>query len=210
LARRIVVAATATLLALAAVVPALADGDPASDYLLSQPQFVPPDAAVSDASAQRLAATIAAAHARGFTIRVALIGTRYDMGSITPLWRHPKIYARFLGQELRLVYHGRLLVVMPNGYGASRNGLATPVAQAAVDRLPLPSRSADLGDAAVRGVVALAARAGVVVTPPPPAAAAHHSASRDRLIIALAALGAALVGAAAWFARGRLRARRPA
>ena len=103
-------------------------------------------------------------------IRVALIGSRYDMGSVTALWRLPKTYARFLGQELAFVYKGRLLVVMPNGYGTSLDGKATPAAQAVVDRLAPPARPAASADAAVRAVVALAAKEGVVVQPPAPVA----------------------------------------
>ena len=36
---------------------------------------------------------------------------------MTALWRNPRGYARFLGIELSLAYKGRLLVVMPNGFG---------------------------------------------------------------------------------------------
>src|SRR5437764_13595429 len=105
---------------------ALADGDPASDFLLGQSVFVPPDDGVPDANAKQLESVVASAKAGGYEIRVALIGTRYDMGSVVALYRHPKPYARFLGQELYFVYKGRLLVVMPNGYGVSRGGKAQP------------------------------------------------------------------------------------
>ena len=46
------------------------------------------------------------AKARGYEIRVALIASRYDMGSVGVLYRQPKRYARFLGQELAFVYKG--------------------------------------------------------------------------------------------------------
>src|SRR5207253_520915 len=117
---------------------ALADGDPASDYLLGQAVFVPPDDGIPDVNAKQLAAVVASAKAGGYEIRVALLGTRYDMGSVTALWRKPKPYARFLGQELYFVYKGRLLVVMPNGYGVSRGGKAQPADAAALDRLAPP------------------------------------------------------------------------
>jgi hypothetical protein len=96
--------AAVLVVALLAAPIARADGDPASDYLLGQPTFVPPDDGVPKAYADQLNATVAEAKARGYTIRVALIGTRYDMGSVTVLYREPKRYARFLGQELFLVY----------------------------------------------------------------------------------------------------------
>jgi hypothetical protein len=194
-------------IALAVAAPALADGDPASDYLLGRTAFVPPDAGVSSASANRLVQTLVDAKAKGYTIRVALIGSRYDMGSVTALWRLPKTYARFLGQELAFVYKGRLLVVMPNGYGTSLDGKATPAAQAVVDRLAPPARPAASADAAVRAVVALAAKEGVVVQPPAPVASSGSSTNRDRAIIAVAAVAAALLAAAFW-QRKRLLPRR--
>ena len=105
---------------------ALADGDPASDYLLTYQAFVPPDDGIPPAYANQLTELLTAERKAGYTIRVALIGTRYDMGSVVVLYRMPKQYARFLGQELFFVYKGRLLVVMPNGYGgvARRQGAA--------------------------------------------------------------------------------------
>ncbi len=121
------------------VVPlARADGDPASDYLLTRSTFVPPDLGISTADAARLSATVAAARSRGYPIHVALIGSAYDLGSVVSLDRKPKQYARFLGTELTLVYHGRLLVVMPNGFGVSRAGKPLPAAQRVVDRLAAP------------------------------------------------------------------------
>ena len=109
------------LLAALAVVPlARADGDPASDYLLTRATFVPPDLGISTSDAARLATTVALARSRGYSIRVAVIGSAYDLGSVSSLDRKPKQYARFLGQELTLVYHGPLLIVMPNGFGIAR------------------------------------------------------------------------------------------
>lgn len=208
--RRVLVLLAASLMLLALAGPAAADGDPASDYLLGRTAFVPPDSGISSASAARLTAVLADAKARGYTIRVALVASRYDMGSVTALWKHPRIYARFLGQELRLLYHGRLLVVMPNGYATSRGGKPTADEQAVVDPLPLPRSSAVMADAAVRAVIALAAHAGVVVVPPKAVAAPSHNASRDRLKIALAALAVVLLGTTAWWARRLLVRRRRA
>ena len=47
--------------ALVAVPLARADGDPASDYLLTRSTFVPPDLGISAADAARLSATVALA-----------------------------------------------------------------------------------------------------------------------------------------------------
>jgi hypothetical protein len=147
------------------VVPlAHGDGDPASDYLLTQQTFVPPDLGISKSDQQRLVTTVNLAHAHGFPIRVAIIGSTYDLGSVGSLMGRPKEYARFLGQELRLVYHGRLLTVMPNGFGTSTNGKATPAEQAVVDRLPAPGKSGSaLVQSGIDGVHALAKSRGVTL-----------------------------------------------
>jgi LPXTG-motif cell wall-anchored protein len=194
--RKALVVAAVAFLALAPL--ARADGDPASDYLLTQTTFVPPDLGISDADAARLAAIVQSAHAGGYTIRVALIGSRYDLGSIGTVFGQPKHYARFLGQELTLVYHGRLLVVMPTGYGIARAGTLIPSEQAALDRLPAPGRSGDqLVAAAIEGVRQLAAASGVVVAvPPPPATGGSSTAAWIWVVVGLAI--ALVVALAAW------------
>lgn len=96
---------------------ARADGDPASDYLLANQVFVTtPSGSLSPAQRQ-LVKTVAAANRAGFTIRVAVVANTLDLGAVTQLWRQPRTYARFLGEELSLAYKQRLLVVMPNGFG---------------------------------------------------------------------------------------------
>jgi hypothetical protein len=47
------------------------------------------------------------------------------MGSVTALFRRPTRYAHFLGLELRQLYQGPLLIVMPNGYGIYDGGRST-------------------------------------------------------------------------------------
>ena len=101
---------------------ARADGDPASDYLVSRQVFVSSQQGVESSAQRNLLATVGAANRAGFAIRVAIISSDYDLGSITALWRKPALYARFLGLELAPAYRGRLLVVMPNGFGLSWPG----------------------------------------------------------------------------------------
>ena len=101
---------------------ARADGDPASDYLVARQVFVSSQRVVDSQAQRELLATVAAANRSGFPIRVAIISSDYDMGSITALWRRPALYARFLGLELASAYKGRLLVVMPNGFGFNGPG----------------------------------------------------------------------------------------
>ncbi|MBV8430338.1 MAG: hypothetical protein JO244_04200, partial [Solirubrobacterales bacterium] len=112
----------ALLLALAvgwswAAPAALADGDPASDVLATQTLFLPQDAQVPLAEQAQLARLLQEAARSGYQIRLALIASPSDLGSITELWRQPATYASFLGQELSLTYRGLLVVIMPNGFG---------------------------------------------------------------------------------------------
>jgi hypothetical protein len=141
------------------VSPALADGDPASDVLASQPLSLPADGGVSPAQQTQLAQLLHSAQRSGYAIRVAVIATPADLGSVGELWRRPSSYARFLGQELALVYRGTLLVVMPNGFGVDSVG-ATPSPPTPVTSLPALSPGASLAVAAEHAVQRLAAAAG--------------------------------------------------
>jgi hypothetical protein len=210
LRRSLVLAATVLALAVG-VSAAFADGDPASDYLLVSPAFVPPDDGIPSAYAKQLNAVIAAAKAKHYMIRVALIKTRYDMGSVTVLYRKPKQYAHFLSQELHFVYTGRLLVVMPNGFGYARGGVLQPQQQAIVDRLPVPGNSGtELAAAGTGAVRALAAAAGVQLALPPLHGSTGTNTTRDRLVIGGAVAIALILGGGLPLLRQRLRSRRPA
>ena len=112
-------AAITAILASAALIAApaaLADGDPASDVLVESVVFNPIDG-VSLASQARLEAVLNASARAGFPIRVALIASAKDLGTVTPLWDKPGKYAAYLDTELSLSYRGQVLVVMPNGFG---------------------------------------------------------------------------------------------
>jgi len=177
--------ALAALVACAAAPAARADGDPASDFLLAQNVFVPFDAKISAAHSAQLAALVADAKQRGFTIRVALIFTRYYLGSVPSLWLHPHEYARFLSQELFFAYKNRVLVVMPNGYGVAERGKTLQAEERLVDALPKPGNAGDtIAAGAVVAVRRMAAQAGVAVPLPPlRAPASSSSTNRDRLVI---------------------------
>jgi hypothetical protein len=117
---------TVLLLSITAIVAACAlggasqsraDGDPASDILVTQTLFMPWDTGISTQAQAQLADTITAANKAGFPIRVAVIASPSDLGTETALWRKPGMYGDFLGTELSDLYSGQLLVVMPNGYG---------------------------------------------------------------------------------------------
>jgi hypothetical protein len=182
----------AALASLVAVPLARADGDPASDYLLGQLAFVPPDAGVSSGDAAKLTSLLAATKAKGYTLHVALIATRYDMGSVTVLFERPHLYSRFLSQELRFYYKGRVLVVMPNGYSIARNGKADPVEDKLVGALPPPKpfQGAPLAAATARTIRLLARHAGVDVSslPAVSSSGSGSSTTRDRILIGVGAL----------------------
>jgi hypothetical protein len=120
-ARMLVVTALAAAAAATLAAPVRADGDPASDVLYFQDVFLPfPKPAATPS--QRLQTAVASANKAGFRIKVAVIASEQDLGSVPSLFGKPQIYAQFLGVELRSFYKDRLLVVMPAGFGVYRNG----------------------------------------------------------------------------------------
>jgi len=190
--------------ALVAVPVARADGDPASDYLITRQTFLPFNAKIPEAQVEELNGIVADANKKGYPIRVAIISKPFDLGAVPSLWKKPKTYARFLGQELAFVYKNRLLIVMPNGYGVARGGKLLPAEQRVVDSLPAPGGGGPaLAAGATRAVRRLAADAGVTAEVPP----TSDSTSNDRLVIAGAAVAFVLLILAGFGAR-RLLARR--
>jgi hypothetical protein len=180
--------------------PALADGDPASDVLATQQLFLPQDAAMPPGQQQQLARLLQEAARSGYPIRVALIASATDLGSVTELWRQPQNYAKFLGQELSLVYRGPLLVVMPNGFGLY-NFSRPPAAEAAA--LATANLRAGLGPAALDATRSLAAAAGHPLTLPTAGTTSAAGGGSAIAWIALA-VGAILI-ALAWTASLRAR-----
>ncbi len=202
--RTLVHRATAALAvaALAAGLPAAAaraDGDPASDVLASLPLFVPQDSSVTPARHAQLDSLLRAARRAGYPVRVALIASPSDLGSVGELWHQPQAYARFLAAELTLVYRGPLLIVMPNGYGVAGTGAKAAALRGA--RAP----GGDLAGAAVDGVARLAAASGHHVAIPAQSQPESPDGSTDALAWIVFVLGAVAI-AAAWVAS--LRARR--
>jgi hypothetical protein len=154
--------AAALLLVLAGAVPsARADGDPASDLLISQNLFVGFDSGISVRQQQQLADLLRSAPSSGFPIRVAIIATRNDLGAVTGLWHRPESYARFLGTELSFAYKQRLLVVMPNGFGFNWPGHSTESAYRLLAGVPISPGGYGLVQAGAAAVKQLAAAAGI-------------------------------------------------
>ncbi len=150
---------------------ARADGDPGSDVLVYQNLFVAADANVSVPQQLALGNLLTAAKAAGFPVRVAIVSQPGDLGAITALWRKPAAYANFLGTELSLAYTGRLLIVMPDGFGFSWTGHSPGAAGPVLARVPIGAGGPGLATAAGSAVRALATAAGVhLVVPAGPAA----------------------------------------
>jgi hypothetical protein len=199
----------ATVAALAVPAAGLADGDPASDVLASQAVYVPADGGFPASQTARLSGLLDEARRVGVPIRVALIATPADLGSVGELWRQPQNYARFLGQELAQVYRGTLVVAMPAGFGVVNVGSA----RGGGDQVGVSTRGGPLLSSTISVVQALASVNGHRLTPPPAVAVAAERAGSGSASalgsvdlgswLALAA-GAALV-ALAWTASVRAR-----
>jgi hypothetical protein len=180
---------------------ARADGDPASDVLATQSLFMPQDASVRPALQEQLQGLLEEARRAGVPIRVAVVASPADLGSVTALWRQPKTYSRFLGQELSLVYRGLLLVVMPNGYGVFHQAEVTPAQQGALAGIGAPGSRP--GAAALEAVQRLAASSGHPL-PVPSATSPSGATPSDAIPWIVFAIGAVLIGVA-WTASIRAR-----
>ena len=179
--RALLLAGTAALLAVPA---ARANGDPASDVLLTQKVYFPLDATLSDSDREALLKTVDAANERGYKIRVALIPFTSDLGTAVPLWGHPQDYAQFLGAELAFVYAKRVLIVQPSGFGIYNQKQPVAKEQRVLAKVPVGKTPAALTQAATAAVRALAAAEGITL----PATETKSTATRDRLIVAAAGL----------------------
>jgi hypothetical protein len=190
---------------LAVPAAALADGDPASDFLISQRVFLPYGKQPDADAVKELQAIVDEANARGFKIRVAVIAQPTDLGTVFQLFKIPEKYARFLGQELVFVYRDGLLIAMPNGFGYARGGAADPKLARALSGLPAPGNDpTKLVEGASDAVLRLSAAAG---HPFPRPKVSGGSENRDRIVIAaVAAITLALVGLGALVRRSRVRA----
>ena len=188
-------------------------GDPASDLLsdLDQTVYLSHARSTPIGDVERLRAAVTAAAAHGFPIRVAIIASRYDLGSETIYWLKPAQYAQTLSTEvteLEPKITGALLVVMPDGMGFVYPRHATASARSLLPRIPIATGAGGLTRAATTAVERLDA------TYRRPAAAATQTAAstrsssrthRDRIVIVAvfaAALAAGAVGRLA-LKRGR-------
>ena len=197
--RRVALLVAVGLLCTPAV--ARANGDPASDYLLVQDVFLPFNAKVDPKVTERLSNVIRDAKKANFPVKVAVIATRYDLGTAFSLYNKPQRYAQFLGLELSFQYRDGLIVVMPKGYGYSVGGKPQARGIRALQALPPPGRDVTRQvQAATVAVRRLAAAYGHVL----PTGTSRSTQTRDRLVIAAGAVAlVALIAAIVFYRRER-------
>ena len=156
--------AIALALAAAAAAPsARADGDPASDILLSQDVFFPYSPPTSQGVAQALVELTKRARRAGWPIKVAIIATPQDLGAAASLYSNPQGYANFLASEIgggKL----RLLIVMPAGFGGQNLGAGVDKALAGLG--PIEGGGDPLAKLALTAVARLATADGHKVAVP--------------------------------------------
>jgi hypothetical protein len=172
----------AAVLALLTAAGARANGDPASDVLITQQVFLPAEAPIPASDAEELQETVADANQRGFRIRVALIAFTGDLGTAVSLWKHPQSYAQFLGSELAFVYTNRLLIAMPSGFGFDRGTKPVAKERRVLARVRVGKTPAELARSTIAAVRALAAADGIAL----PKYSTGSNEWRDRLIIVAA------------------------
>lgn len=130
-----------------------ADGDPASDVLLVQSVFYPYQPRVGTGLQNTMNAALRAAEHAGLALKVAIIGTREELGLVPYLFGHPQAYATFLDREISFNRPQPLLVVMPAGFGVANAGSPAPLGAVPLDAR---QRSYGLTRSAILGVIALA------------------------------------------------------
>jgi hypothetical protein len=141
---------------------------------------VPNNPRPSQPQIDRAQKTIDAAKQGGYEIRVAVIGSPTDLGSVPVFFGRPAPYAKFLDAELQSAWTGKLLVVMAAGYGVREHTKPYPAGVKALKGLPPPANGMPdaLMAAATVAVRKLAASEGVNV-PAIPLAATATSPSRN-------------------------------
>lgn len=143
---------------------ARADGDPASDVLISQGVYYPYSPPVSAGVQRVLTKVTADAKRAGYPIRVALIAGQPDLGSVPTLFNRPPQYAKFLQSEITFNKPRPLLVVMPSGYGWVAAG---PKADAVMKEFAAPGPLSDtMARNAASAVAKLAGAAGHPIAAP--------------------------------------------
>jgi len=172
---------------------ALGDADPASDVLLAQNAFFPYQPPVSRALERSMENVLGAAARAGLPLKVAVIGTREDLGAVPNFFGHPQQYAQFLDKEISFNDRPPLLVVMPAGFGVVAAGPPNALSGLRVDA---QHGSYGLVRTAILAAVSLVRASGRTIATPsiPPASSPGRSPG---ILFALPLALIVLVGLAA-------------
>jgi len=197
------VALVIVVVVMVAVYPpsALADADPASDILLAQNAFYPYQPPVSHALEAAMETVLRAAARAGLPLKVAVVGSREDLGAVPDFFGHPQQYAQFLDKEISFNNRPPLLVVMPAGFGVVAAGPPNALAGLKVDT---QHSSYGLVRSAILAVVSMVRATGRTIATPsiPPNSSAGGSPS---ILFAIPVALLVLVGLAALRRRGSRR-----
>ncbi len=186
---------------------ALADGDPASDYLLSGSTYLSPfDSHIPKAEQQKLIAMLASARKQGFPLKVALIATQYDLGSVPSLFKTPQTYAHFLAEEDFYYWKNEVLVATPSGFGIYKAKNLPAADKALIAKLKVPPKATgpELMTAVQDAVTKLAARRGLTLATTTPGAGGGPEWA-ERAEIAGGAVVLCLLGGGTWLLLRRRR-----
>ncbi len=160
--RRLLAIAAAALLALPAA--AAANGDPPSDVLPYEDVSLPAEPP-SRASADALRAAVRRAREAGYPLKVAVIHSAIDLGTLASVFGRPQQYADYLVAELPRhnpeSEGARILVVMPAGAGIAGTDFGAGERRAArTIRVTTDATPTDLTRAAQSTVERMAGAAG--------------------------------------------------
>jgi len=175
--------------------PALADADPASDVLLAQSAFFPYQPPVPPKLEAAMNSALGAAARVWLPLKVAIIGSREDLGAVPEFFGHPQPYANFLDREISFNHPQPLLVVMAAGYGLAAVGPGSALAGVPVDA---SHGSYGLTRSAILAVLALARAAGHPIATPaiPSSSASSHASFPVALLFGIPAAVLILAGIA--------------
>jgi len=186
------------LLALAALLGAPAagaHGDPVSDRLHVGDVYFP-EGNVRGDLAQGLTGAVTTANAAGYELKVALVASPSDLGTVSSLFGKPEAFAEYIASDLSGLFRGVTLVVMPGAFGVSSgSGASVERERLALRGLTPGSDPGALSEAAIVATRRLAAGSDD----------GESSFLGDRVVLVGAALGALALLVGARLLAGRRR-----
>jgi hypothetical protein len=194
------------------VAVAYADIDPASDVLPLQNVFFPYKPKVCTELSNALRKVTDDGKKNGYPVKVAVIGSKSDLGGAAYLFGKPQDYAQFLAQEL-VTYspdfgttYGTqpLLIVMPSGFGII-NGGKTGLKVLKRETIPSGAGPNELTRVSLDVIPKLSRAAGHPVAAPKVAPTCTKSGGGTSALIIIAPIAILLVGGL--LAGSRLRPR---